>query len=296
MTLRILLVAGACSLAACGGASSSSTPTGPSPTVGSGSSSSSSGGSNAGQTGLIPSRGGISGPLFDVIPIDTSDFLAFRTLGFLSPPIHMFPAKHSAFSMTLPGQTAVPRPVRAPGRVWVKEIWRVRYDDGFSNVPRPVYGHGLVYIATGFQQPTLLAVRADGTGDVTRTHIAWTWRRAAPFTPSPLLVGDELYVLSDLGIVSCLDARSGELRWQQRIGGNYSASPVYADGRIYFLSEEGLATVIEPGLVFRKLATSELNGGMLASMAVSRGSLFIRTQSHLYRIGAGQVSPLARQQ
>jgi outer membrane protein assembly factor BamB len=69
-----------------------------------------------------------------------------------------------------------------------KEIWRVSYADGFSNVPRPVYGNGLVYIATGFQQPSLLAVRADGAGDVTKTHVAWTLRRAAPLTPSPLLV------------------------------------------------------------------------------------------------------------
>ena len=87
-----------------------------------------------------------------------------------------------------------------------KEIWRVSYADGFSNVPRPVYGHGLVYIATGFQQPALIAVRADGTGDVTKTHVAWTLRRGAPLTPSPLLVGDELYVVSDGGIASCLDA------------------------------------------------------------------------------------------
>ena len=101
-----------------------------------------------------------------------------------------------------------------------KEIWRVSYADGFSNVPRPVFGHGLVYIATGFQQPALLAVRADGTGDVTRTHIAWTLRRGAPLTPSPLLVGDELYVVSDSGIASCLDAKTGETHWQQRLGGN----------------------------------------------------------------------------
>ena len=113
------------------------------------------------------------------------------------------------------------------------------YADGFSNVPRPVFGHGLVYIATGFQQPSLLAVRADGTGDVTKTHIAWTLRRGAPLTPSPLLVGDELYVVSDGGIATCLDAKTGETRWLQRLGGSYSASPVFADGRIYFLSEEG---------------------------------------------------------
>jgi outer membrane protein assembly factor BamB len=166
-----------------------------------------------------------------------------------------------------------------------REIWRVSYDDGFSNVPRPVYGHGLVYIATGFQQPLLLAVRADGTGDVTKTHVAWTLRRAAPLTPSPLLVADELYVVSDIGIASCLDAKTGAVHWQQRLGGNYSASPTFADGRIYFLSEEGIATVIAPGKEFRKLATNRLDGAALASMAVSNGSIFIRTETDLYRIG-----------
>lgn len=165
-----------------------------------------------------------------------------------------------------------------------KEIWRVGYGDGFSNVPRPVYGHGLVYIATGFQQPTLIAVRPDGTGDVTRTHVAWTLRRGAPLTPSPLLVGDELYIVNDGGIVSCLDATTGETRWQHRLDGNFSASPVFADGRIYFLNEEGVATVMLPGKEFRTLATNHVDGATLASMAVSAGSIFIRTDTHLYRI------------
>jgi outer membrane protein assembly factor BamB len=166
-----------------------------------------------------------------------------------------------------------------------KEIWRVSYGDGFSNVPRPVYGQGLVYIATGFQEPSLLAVRVDGTGDVTRTHIAWTRQRAAPLTPSPLLAGDELYIVNDVGIASCLNAMTGEAYWVQRIGGNYSASPVLADGRIYFLSEQGAATVIAQGKEFRKLATNVVDGETLASMAVSDGSIFIRTGSDLYRIG-----------
>ncbi|HEY7447079.1 MAG TPA: PQQ-binding-like beta-propeller repeat protein [Vicinamibacterales bacterium] len=169
-----------------------------------------------------------------------------------------------------------------------KEVWRVRYDDGFSNVPRPVAGHGLVYIATGFQQPSLLAVRPDGMGDITRTHVVWSLQRGAPLTPSPLIVGDELYIVSDIGVASCVDARTGQTHWQQRLGGNYSASPVFADGRIYFQSEEGLTTAIAPGKAFRKLATSQLDGAMLASMAVSGGSIFIRTDSHLYRIGVKQ--------
>jgi outer membrane protein assembly factor BamB len=165
-----------------------------------------------------------------------------------------------------------------------KELWRVSYADGFSNVPRPVYGHGLVYIATGFQQPTLMAVRPDGSGDVTKTHVAWTLRRAAPLTPSPLIVGDEIYVVNDGGIASCLDARTGDTHWQQRLGGEYSASPVFADGRIYFLNEEGGATAIAPGKAFVRLATASLDGATLASIAVADGSFFIRSDTHLYRI------------
>jgi outer membrane protein assembly factor BamB len=166
-----------------------------------------------------------------------------------------------------------------------REIWRVSYGDGFSNVPRPVYGHGLVLIATGFQQPSLLAVRPDGTGDVTRTHVAWRLDRGAPLTPSPLIVNDELYIVNDAGIATCLDVRTGQTHWRERIGGNHSASPVLADGRIYFLSEEGVATVVASGKQFRRLATNALDGATLASMAVSNGSIFIRSHSHAYRIG-----------
>jgi outer membrane protein assembly factor BamB len=166
-----------------------------------------------------------------------------------------------------------------------REIWRVSYADGFSNVPRPVFGNGLVFIATGFQQPTLIAVRPGGEGDVTRTHVAWTLTRGAPFTPSPILVGDLLYVVSDTGILTLVDAASGRVRYQQRLGGNYSASPVLADGRIYFLSEEGVATVIAPGAAFNRLAVNRLDGSTLASMAMSDGAIYIRSHTHLYRLG-----------
>jgi outer membrane protein assembly factor BamB len=166
-----------------------------------------------------------------------------------------------------------------------QEIWRVSYGDGFSNVPRPVFGQGLVFIATGFQTPSLMAVRPDGKGDVTRSHVAWTIARGAPYTPSPLLVGNDLYYVSDTGVLSLADAMSGQIVWQQRLGGNYSASPVFADGRIYFQSEEGMTTVITPGREFKRLAVNRLDGATLASMAVSNGSFYIRSHTHLYRIG-----------
>jgi outer membrane protein assembly factor BamB len=164
------------------------------------------------------------------------------------------------------------------------EVWRVGYRDGFSNVPRPVFGQGLVYIATGFNAPTLIAVRPDGTGDVTATHVAWTVSRGAPYTPSPILVGEELYYVNDTGILSVVSATTGTMLWQQRLGGNYSASPVFADGRLYFVSEEGVTTVLSPGRSYRPLATNRLDGATLASIGIANGSMFVRTDSHLYRI------------
>jgi outer membrane protein assembly factor BamB len=119
-----------------------------------------------------------------------------------------------------------------------------------------------------------------------QTHIAWTLTRGAPLTPSPLVIDGDLYIVNDTGIAVCLDARTGQMHWQHRLNGTYSASPVFADGRIYFLSEEGLATVIAPGHEFRELASNTLSGDTLASIAVSNGSIFIRSASHLYRIGA----------
>jgi outer membrane protein assembly factor BamB len=180
--------------------------------------------------------------------------------------------------------------VRAYEPLTGKEIWRVRYDQGFSNVPRPVAGHGLVFVTTGFQQPELLAIRPDGKGDVTKTHIAWSLKRGVPFTPSPILIGDELYIVNDGGIASCIDAKTGTVIWQSRLGGTYSASPIHADGRLYFPAEQGVTTVIAPGREARRLATNTLDGGHLASMAVAHGAFFIRTDSALYRVSEARTA------
>ncbi len=165
-----------------------------------------------------------------------------------------------------------------------KELWAIDYGDGFSNVPRAVYGHGLVFICSGFFQPVLFAVKPTGRGDVTKSHVVWTANRGVPLTPSPLIVGDEFYMVSDNGIASCLDAKTGKMHWQERLGGNHSASPVFADGRIYFLSEEGETTVIEPSKEFRRLAVNKIGERTLASLAISGGAIFLRGDSHLYRL------------
>jgi outer membrane protein assembly factor BamB len=166
-----------------------------------------------------------------------------------------------------------------------KEIWRAKYD-GYSVIPRPVFGHGMIFISSGYDYPVVLAIRVDGQGDVTKSHIAWTLTKNAPHTPSLLLVGDELYIVSDRGVASCLDAKSGKIHWQEKGLGNYSASPFYADGKIYLQSEDGVTTVLRAGTKLETLATSKLGERTFASYAVADSAIYLRTETKLYRIQA----------
>ncbi len=163
------------------------------------------------------------------------------------------------------------------------EIWRLRYS-GYSVIPRPVYGHGLLFLSTSYDSPTLLAIRPDGKGDVTETHVAWTTKMGAPHTPSLLLDGDELYAVSDGGLASCFDAKTGKPHWQERLGGGFSASPILADGKLYFQNEDGTGYVVKAGTKYELLAKNEMKERTLASYAAADGALFIRTAKHLYRI------------
>ena len=165
------------------------------------------------------------------------------------------------------------------------ELWRARHE-GWSVIPKPVFAHGLVFAGTGYETPTTLAIRPDGSGDVTDTHIAWVLRKGAPNTPSFLVIGDELYLLADSGVLSCLDARSGKVHYQERACGQSSASPVFADGHIYLLDEQGVGVVLAPGQEFRKLAENPIGERTLASYAVTDGALFIRSEENLLRIGS----------
>lgn len=164
------------------------------------------------------------------------------------------------------------------------EIWKTHHD-GHSSSPRPVFGDGLLYVTTGHGQTELWAMRVDGQGDVTDTHVAWKVAgRGVPKQPSPVLVDGMIYMVSNDGIATCLEAATGEELWQKRIGGNFMASPIHADGRIYVSSMQGKTTVLRAGRNAEVLAENKLESGFLASPAVSGKALFLRSKTHLYRI------------
>jgi outer membrane protein assembly factor BamB len=174
------------------------------------------------------------------------------------------------------------------------ELWRMSYGElGFSVVPRPVTGHGLLFMSTSFNQPRLLAVRLapDGSG----AEIAWEEKKGAPSMPSPVVVGERLCMINDKGIATFLDARTGAAVATLRLGGNFSSSPLVADGRIYVGNRDGDTFVIDPGVGAGAapaiLATNHLDGRIFATPAAVGDSLYLRTDTALYRLRNGSISP-----
>ena len=165
-----------------------------------------------------------------------------------------------------------------------RELWRVEERAQHSASTRPVIGHGMIFFPTGFATGQLYAVRTGGQGLITDTHVVWKVKRGVSNKPSILLVDDLIYMISDTGIASCVDAKTGEQVWQERIGGEYSASPVYVDGRLWFFSEDGKTTVLKPGRVLSRVGENQLDEGFLASPAIAGKAFYLRTRSHLYRI------------
>ena len=165
-----------------------------------------------------------------------------------------------------------------------EEYWRVEERSSHSGGTRPLVGHGLIFFPSGWSQGQLLAVKPGGRGHVTSTHVAWRVTKAVAKKPSLLLVDDVIYMNNDGGILTAIEAKTGQELWSERIGGNYSASPLFANGNAYFFSEEGKTTVIAGGREFKKLAENKLDGGFMASPAVTDKALILRTKTHLYRI------------
>lgn len=165
-------------------------------------------------------------------------------------------------------------------------LWTV-YSQGEGVAPSIVLGDGLVYTCSGFEAPAIRVVRSDGSGDVTKTHIAWEQPQGVPTLASLLLADRWVYSATDSGIVNCFDAKTGEPVWRKRIGGKHAASPILAEGRIYFLSEpDGEATIIEVGPEYKEIARNTLGELCKASMAISQGNIFIRSQNNLFCVGA----------
>lgn len=201
--------------------------------------------------------------------------------------------KQFSFSTPLAIEVGGAKQVVSPGSGLVgaydprdgRELWRVNYGEGYSVVPRPVFAHGLLFLSSSFDRAVFYAIKPEGAnGDATATNIAWSLNKGAPHTPSPVVVGDEVYFVSDAGIATCTDARTGTVHWSERLGGDFSASPVANDGRIYFQNEAGLGTVVKAGKTFEVLAKNDLGERSLASYAVADGALYIRTEAHLWKI------------
>ncbi len=165
-----------------------------------------------------------------------------------------------------------------------KELWHMRHR-GWSVAPRPIYGQGLIFATVDRDRPELWAIRPDGNGDVTDTHIVWSEARGMPQRCSPLLVDDLLYLVNRGGIATCLEAKTGKLIWKERLKGAYSASPIYAKGRIYLFNESASATILRPGRKFEVIATNILaSQPLLATPAVDGDAFIVRAGGHLYRI------------
>jgi uncharacterized protein (TIGR03067 family) len=179
-----------------------------------------------------------------------------------------------------------------------KELWRLGNHSSIT-VPTPVVGKELIYLADGYSRPgpkPIYAVRPGQSGDISLAQgtessdaIAWSRTRGGPYVPTPILVGDLLYVCNNIGVLACYDGRTGKQLYEQRLGGNYSASPIAAAGRIYFTSEEGDVRVIEAGPEFKPLATNPIGEPCLATPALASGRLIVRTASALLAIGVADV-------
>ncbi len=157
-------------------------------------------------------------------------------------------------------------------------------------VASPVYSERceLVFITGGFPDHHILAIRPDGAGNVTQTHIAWRTTRGAAYVPSPIIEGDYFLVISDGGVAHCFAAATGNLLWTERLGEQH-ASLVSAEGRVYFLNDRGVMNVVKAGPEFTRVAQNDLGEKCFASPAISQGQLFVRGEHHLFCIGAGNI-------
>ena len=174
------------------------------------------------------------------------------------------------------------------------ELWRVEDYGSYSGCTRPVTGHGLVFVPSGFPSGEVLAIRPGRIGEQLdvktnespgmELRVAWKYKHHAPKKPSLLLFDDLLYAIDDNGVATCWEALTGKVVWSESIGGHFTASPLASPGRIYLFSEEGKTIVIAAGREFRRISENQLGDGFMASPAVSGNALFLRSRTQLFKI------------
>lgn len=200
------------------------------------------------------------------------------------PPIETSSPNHrKSFSTPV----AIGDRIVASGAHWIaayepaggRELWRIRHGNGFSIGSVPVSDGSGIYFSTGCMKPSLLAVRADGAGDV-----VWRSEKGVPVMSSPLLAEGRITTVSDEGVATCVMAAGGATLWQERLGEAHLASPLLAAGRIYFFGREGTTTVLKSSGAVERLAQNKLDGTVIATPAIVGTALFVRTDTHLYRI------------
>jgi outer membrane protein assembly factor BamB len=168
------------------------------------------------------------------------------------------------------------------------ELWRAKGLDS-NTIATPLVGHGLVIVSAGYPTKKVIAIRPGGRGDVTATHVAWTYEKGTSYIPSPILYGDYVYLISDAGLLTCLEARTGVVKYEggrPPVPAKFVASPVAFGGNLYLTSQDGDTFVIKAGPVHEVLRTNEIDEPVYASLAPTQGRLLIRGQGHLFCIKA----------
>jgi outer membrane protein assembly factor BamB len=152
-------------------------------------------------------------------------------------------------------------------------------------VPTPVVENGIIYASRGYRSGPYMAIRTGGTGDITATHVVWRVATGAPYVASLLQYQGVVYMATDVGILTAVDAKTGERLWQERVEGVFSASPVAGGGHVYFVTENGDTIVVKAGRTPEVVSRNSLGERALASPAISQGRIFVRTDDHVYCIG-----------
>jgi outer membrane protein assembly factor BamB len=163
-------------------------------------------------------------------------------------------------------------------------LWHIQETNRFP-IPMPVVHGGTIYTSRGYRSGPYMAIRPGGKGDVSKSHVLWKIDTGAPYVSSLVYYDGLLYMAGDVGVLSAIDAATGQRIWQERTGGVFTASPVAADGKIYMLSEDGETIILAAGKAPRVLARNRLTARQLASPAIAGGRLFIRTDDAVIAVG-----------